>query len=452
MMVIGMKFYKSYKKTAYLLSALLLIACQPPAPSDERLSTSANSEIIDTPLIISADSVTMTPDHILSIKPSRYQPSLGLQGNIEPVKQTQLTAARSLVIEQVLVTKGQWVEKGSPLLIVRHQTDSSKQTVKPNETNAKNSDSANASTITLNNGATTSEPTAPLLKDKQDSNSKEKNINNNKSTNLKSDLNTPNAKPSDSESKANNNPSITINSDMKGEVINRPALSSANNSDSAIATKPKSVGSENLSQPIIIRASFSGRIDSLYIEPGQEIDARKPLLILSDETDLRFIATLPIQAEPQLSVGQTVNFTTRGLVEKFTGQVSNLLASNEPGKLLVYVHVIKNDASRNTLKPDMLVTGRVNYGQIEVGTIVPKQALHDVDLTTLQTPPYQSIMPLTANVWIIRQDQRLTRQPVEVIEYDPSTGQYLIAGISNDSLICLAELPIESAGKKVIIS
>ena len=102
--------------------------------------------------------------------------------------------------------------------------------------------------------------------------------------------------------------------------------------------------------------------------------------------------------------------------------------------------------------PQRHVIGRVNYGQIEVGTIVPERAIHDVDLSELQKQPYQPLSPLKANVWIIKQDQRLTRQPVEVIEYNPSTGQYLIAGISNDSLICLADLPIESAGKKVVIS
>ena len=127
-------------------------------------------------------------------------------------------------------------------------------------------------------------------------------------------------------------------------------------------------------------------------------------------------------------------------------------ATSQPKKLLVYVNVIDNEASRDKLLPDMKVTGRVNYGQIDVGTIVPKRALHDVDLTELQTSPYKPLSPLTANVWIIGQDQRLTRQPIEVVEYDPITKQYLIAGISNDSLICLADLPADAKGKKVNVS
>lgn len=77
---------KGLKNSAYLCSALLLLAaCQPSPPTDEPV-TAENSETVETPIIIDDDSVTLTPDHILSIKPSRYQPSIGLQGVIEPIK------------------------------------------------------------------------------------------------------------------------------------------------------------------------------------------------------------------------------------------------------------------------------------------------------------------------------------------------------------------------------
>lgn len=86
-MVTVMTAFKHSKKSLYLLGALLLAACQPP-PSNSESVVAESEAAIDTPLGITSDSVTMTPDHILSVKPSRYQPSLGLQGNIEPIKQT----------------------------------------------------------------------------------------------------------------------------------------------------------------------------------------------------------------------------------------------------------------------------------------------------------------------------------------------------------------------------
>lgn len=402
-----------FKTSAYLLSGLLFVACQPPAPIDERITTE-NSKPIDTPILISSDSVTMTRDYILNIKPSRYQPSLGLQGSIEAIKQTQLLAAHALIVEQVLITKGQWVEKGTPLLIVRPQAITDQQTK------------------VSNSNISESLASKKLLSNEQDD-----------------------------KALSSKNSDVTINAANvdEADTSNQPESHNTDNGNSSVTSNADdsnidkdSVTPEKTSQLITVRASFSGRIDNLYAQAGQQMAARAPLLHLSDDNDLRFIATLPIQAEPQLSVGQNVNFTTEGMTDKFTGQVSKLMASAQPDQLLVYVHVINNEISRGKLFPKMLATGRVNYGQIEVGTIVPRNALHDVDLTTIQKPPYQSLVPLTANVWTIKQNQRLTRQPVEVINYDPSSKQYLIAGISNDSLICLADLPVESAGKLVVVS
>ena len=407
-MVIGMTFFMRslhymrficlqtapLKKSVYILSALFLIACQPTSPT-EALS-SDNNEPVDIPLI-SADSVTITPDHILSIKPTRYQPSLGLQGRIEPIKQINLMAAQPLTVEQVLVSDNQWVKKGTPLVTVRRQEILNK---------AIGSD--------------------------------------NTETNIEAELNTTASNADGASTSDNTSQTSVLN--KKSNVIN-----DNNRAELASNSKGRTTAKQS-SDLITLRARFSGRVENLSVQAGQKIEAQTVLLKLSDETELHFISTLPIEAESQISVGQTVNFTAEDRVDKFTGQVSKVQAVKQPIQLLVYVNVINNEVSRNQLAPDMQVTGRVDYGQIEVGTIVPKIALHNVDLTQIQVPPYKPLRSLTANIWIIGQDQRLTRQPIEVIEYDPLTKQYLIAGISSDSLICLANLPIESKGKKVVVS
>ena len=391
------------KKSAYLLSALFLIACQPTSPTEAL--TSENNEAVDMPLI-SADSVTITPDHILSIKPTRYQPSLGLQGRIDPIKQINLVAAQSLTVEQVLVSENQWVKKGTPLLTVRRQEVSNK---------------------------------AIGLDDTE--------------TNIEAELNTTasNADGATTSDNAIQTPVLNITSDANSKtMLTPPAINDNNSAD--LDNNKDSKALKQTSDLITLRARFSGRVTNLSLQAGQKIEPQTALLQLSDETELHFISTLPIEAESQISVGQTVNFTAEDRVDKFTGQVSKVQAVKQPIQLLVYVSVINNEVSRSQLAPNMQVTGRVDYGQIEVGTIVPKNALHDVDLTPIQVPPYKPLRSLSANIWIIGQDQRLTRQPIEVIEYDPLTKQYLIAGISSDSLICLANLPIESKGKKVVVS
>ncbi len=411
-MVTAMTASRHLRKSIYLFSILFIAACQP-SPINESAVTDTE-ETADTPLIITSDSVTMTPEHILSIKPSRYQPSLGLQGNIEPIKQTTFVAVHPIHIEETLVSEGQWVEKGTPLLVFRRVGTASKAEglKKPEQDNVESNDVNKTNPEDAQNSGANSAQAAP-------------------------DTDIAVVRKTDSESDKTLEAKSAINTDSN--IINE-------NTDVNTAKQDTQYNS------ITIHASFSGRVESLSADAGQQVAARAPLLQISDETKLHFMATLPIQAKPQLSVGQTVNFTAEGISDKFTGQVSKLVSTSQPKKLLVYVNVIDNEVSRDKLLPNMKVTGRVNYGQIDVGTIVPKRALHDVDLTELQSPPYMPLQPLTANVWTIGQDQRLTRQPIEVVEYDPTTQQYLIAGVSNDSLICLADLPVDSKGKKVIVS
>ncbi|MGE6475518.1 efflux RND transporter periplasmic adaptor subunit [Psychrobacter sp. NPDC078631] len=400
------------RKSLYLFSVLFIAACQP-SPINESAVTDTEEETADTPLIITSDSVTMTPEHILSIKPSRYQPSLGLQGNIEPIKQTTFVAVHPIRIEETLVSEGQWVEKGTPLLVFRRVGTASKTE------GLKNPEQGNVESGDAN----------------------QNNPENTQNSDAKSAQAAPDADIAVVR-KSNSDKTLEANS----------AIDTDSNPSTSQDAKVNTAKQDAPYNSITIHASFSGRVESLSANAGQQLAAREPLLQISDETKLHFMATLPIQAKPQLSVGQTVNFTAEGISDKFTGQVSKLVSTSQPKKLLVYVNVIDNEVSRDKLLPNMKVTGRVNYGQIDVGTIVPKRALHDVDLTELQTPPYMPLQPLTANVWIIGQDQRLTRQPIEVVEYDPTTQQYLIAGVSNDSLICLADLPVDSKGKKVIVS
>lgn len=397
----GYKYKESCKKAILKISLSIVIiamaGCQPPEPSIEKPVTDSQPAT-DLPILIDENTVIMAPEHILSIKPSRYQPSLGLQGNIAATKQARFKANQALTVQQVLVEPNQWVEAGTPLFIVERQ-DTTTQ--------------------------------ADTIADNISSNGNDSDIN------LKEDSTVTADTPND----------LTAKSNITTATTDTTLENTVNKSKDKNPSKPKM----NAPSSITIKAPFTGRVDTLSIQAMQQLDINDPMLSLSNDNDLYFVATLPIQAKPRLSVGQTVNFTTAGLSEEFTGQVSKLTASTDD-KLLVDVHIISNDNNRGKLRANMAVSGRVDYGQIEVGTIVPKSAIHDVDLSALTKAPFRPMMTLTANVWIIQQNQRLTRQPVEVIEYDPDTDRYLIAGINNDSLICLAQLPLQSAGKKVIVS
>lgn len=420
-------FKKRCKISAtYVLSACLLVACQPPPATDD---TALNSNDQAAPVIIEADSVLMSPEHILNIKSSRYQPSLGLQSTLEPAEEQKLIAAKDLIIDKILVAEGDWVEKGSPLFVVyRQATNTNSEAKKANTLSDQTLSDSSATKALKDNVSKGNEP--------EDSKSEDKALIEQATSNI---------------SNKNNKESGDIASNLQDTKSQAKAVDTNTNNLPKTATLTSNKN-KSASTPVTVIAKTSGYVSALFIEAGQTVKTGKLLLELGEKSNLHFVATLPIQAKPQLSVGQTVNFSAEALTNTFTGQVSKLTVDNTTKQLLVYVSVIDNEVSRAQLLPGMSATGRVNYGQIEVGTIVPRSALHDVDLSALQKPPYQTAAPLNANIWIIKQDQRLTRQPVEVIEYDPSTEQYLIAGVSNDSLICLADLPVESAGKLVIVS
>ena len=226
-MVTAMTASKLLKNSTYLLSALLLAACQPSPPINEPV-TDENSETVDSPIVITDDSVTMTPDHILNIKPSRYQPSLGLQGKIEPIKQTKLVAAYPINVEEILVTEGQWVEKDTPLLIVRRVQ--SESTATTGRTKAQSSET--------NNAVPDSERTNEAINSKQ-------------------------TRPQDT------------------DIVSKPSQPTAENS-TATAKDVPFVDEEN-SKPqhypynlVTVRASFSGRVKNLYAKTGQKVEARTP--------------------------------------------------------------------------------------------------------------------------------------------------------------------------------
>lgn len=440
-MVIAMTASQWFKKSPYILGVLLITACQPP-PIDEPAIDDSNAKA-DTPLVIDDDSVTMTPDHILSIKMVRYQPSLGLQGSIEPIRQSNFIAAHSVNVQKVLVSEGQVVESGTPLFIVRRLSATDKTT-----------ENANSATNTDTNNNTTPEKTDTSVSDlDQKATETLENMGDTEQTHAQTAMSGAETNSATTSTPETNTSTDTKDRSSKNANTLTEKLSNTNDeSADKMTASSRDPETEVQYNWVTVRASFAGRVEKLTAKAGLDFSARTSLLQLGDENRWRFVATLPIQAEPQLSVGQTVNFSAEEIPEKFTGQISKLTTTSQPKALRVHVNVIDNVTSREKLLPDMQVTGRVNYGQIDVGTTVPERALHDVDLTELHKPPYKPLRPLAANIWIIGQDQRLTHQSIEVVEYNPATKQYLIAGVSDDSLIFLADLPIDAQGKRAIVS
>jgi len=385
--------------------SISLAACQPAAEQatdDATVTATQEGEVA-----ITADTVTLTKDHILNIKSKRYQPSLGLKGTMFAINAITVESPTAAIVQEILVNENQAITAQTPLLTVKVVA------------------AEDAST------ATDSQPAAQASAETTPSTDNEVTTNS---------ANAANATKNAAEAPGDNATTESSNNKGQTETV-------TTNKVTPPSTKTYAIG-----QVIAFKAPFAGRIDQVPVKVGQRVSSKQVLLEMSNPNDLQFIATLPITARPQLSVGQNVTFSVTGLKGNFTGQISHLLPANNPEHLSVHVHIIQHDELHNQLKPGMMVLGQVDYGQIEVGTIVPKSGIHNADLSSLLTPPYRALTPIKATVWIIGQDQRLSRQQITVIEYDPETQQYLVAGINNDSLICLAPLPADAEGKKVVVS
>lgn len=395
--------------------SLGLTACQP--ASDQAITDPNVTDPQKDNAIITEDTVTLNKEHILNIKSKRYQPSLGLKGTLSAIDTLALESPATAIVQDILVNQGQAIKADTDLITLQvvavTKPESNPAARPPSEAASAQSSALPTDSTKATDPTKAADVAKEALPIPAESNS---------------------AKPSNAGNAGSSN--------NKGQ-----AQASAVTKVTPPTTKTYQVG-----QRITFKAPFAGVIDQLPVKAGLRVTPNQILLEMSNPNDLQFIAALPISAKSQLSVGQNVTFTINGLEGNFTGQVSHLLPANNPENLSVHVHIIQHDELHRQLKPGMIALGRVDYGQIEVGTIVPKSGIHNADLTALSTPPHRALTPIKAEVWIIGQDQRLSRQQISVIEFDPETQQYLVAGINNDSLICLAPIPDDSAGKKVVVS
>ncbi|MBS9779366.1 MAG: hypothetical protein KGV51_01945 [Moraxellaceae bacterium] len=210
-------------------------------------------------------------------------------------------------------------------------------------------------------------------------------------------------------------------------------------------------------------------------------EKNQPILTIIDEENWQFISRLPLYTKSQLSVGQHVPFAlvSNKQQAKTTSNKNNLpIETAEPIKLTgqiadiqiipnkeisVSVHIAPTESQKSKFQAGMQVQGKVDFGQIEVGTLVAKTGVHPIlthekygglatDLSVFTQPHAHVVAPVKAYVWIVNQDRSLHKQLVDVIRYHSQSEQYVVAGIPNEVLICLADLPDEVEGRLAHIS
>lgn len=412
---------------AVVMGCLLtsLTACEP--TGGQKPST--------VPFVVTKNGVTLHKSHIISVKTKLYQPSFGLSGLVLPVNSANVLAPADGQLS-IKVQTGQFVNQGHLLAVVTPKviksTPSADKTPK-DDTLHSTQQYPKTDNLTINNLDTTDNPLTTTSKSLP-------------ATTSQADLdNTPSKdalkKPKNAQSNPINNPqnnqeTILTDSTL---VLKTPLL----------LQKPV---------PVLVTSPIDGVI--VWLNDNAHTQKDNAIIQITDTRTFEFVARLPREFAPYLRIGDSVQFTedtqipqtrldeiTQHDKASFAGQIIEVVPNND--ELAVTVQIKPKD---NTLHKGMQLQGRIDYGQLSVGAVVPKHAIADgTSLNALQTPPHKPLIPIDAKVWIIGQDGKLYLKDTKVVEYIPLTKSYLVTGIDTASLIATANLPASANGLAVHI-
>ncbi len=408
---------KAFCLGCLLLGVLGITACQP----------TGGKKPSEFPYFIQNDEIVLHKSHIMAVKTNLYQPSFGLSGIILPKYQANITAPHDGTL--VMVAKvNQLVQKNDTIaLLIPLQTSPTKDTA-----NTQNSPADTA----------------------------------NNPTNDTSDT----KRAHDKSNQGNANDVNHANDDNNSDDSTHGDTAKAHSSrTSPKALTPKQIQPEQTqpeqnkptAPPTQIKSPITGHVFEIYHTDGAQIHKGNAIALIGDTELFEFATTLPSSFERYLTIGQTVQFTNAPTQAPTTrlGELSELHNTSFAGQITdirpvgadiaVTVQIKSND---NSLHKGMQLVGQVDYGQLAVGVVVPQHAIADgANLKELSRPPYKPLRPIAAKVWVIEQDGRLHLPEVSVVEYDSTTKNYLIVGVSQTSLIVTANLPPTAHNLPVVI-
>lgn len=393
-------------------SLLALTACEKAttAKTDTTKKNETTTTTTEKTQTLAKDEIQLLASDVLTTKTERYQPNTTVTGTLEVANQTKVQAVVNSQANQILVKVGDKVKKGQPL-------------------------------VTLN------------LEDSK-----------NKLAQAQSDVIAAQAQANVAQSLASRN-KVLLDKGFVAEIEYERSLADAKAQQQAVNAKQAQLNIvKKMYGDMTITAPMSGVIASRSIEAGQAVSAGQTLMEIIDPSQLEFAANVPSEAQGQVAIGQSVPFTVNNNNTKFVGQVSRIAPQVDAStrQMLIYVKV---NPSENTdqLRAGMFATGTIDYGQIQVGILVPSNAVmlddnakSDAKSDGKATSATTNIKPTNANnqkgyVWLINQEQRFVRQPVEIIKRYDDTNQYLISGVNMGSLVVLVPLPADAVGKKAVI-
>ncbi len=354
------------------------------------------TEADNAKISIHGDNVTLAKAHVMSVKSARYQPAFRLEGVIIPHKQLTLTLPKEGKLDHLNVKVGSTVKSGDVVAKFYQEVI-----------------------------ATQSEPPQN------------------------------NTAQTDAEQNLKEQDKIATTSPAQDQPITSLPSEPTASHDTGINTSTPPLTTLMTKNTFELKSPLSGKVEAIFTTDKDETYAHTtPVMVIFDEKQIKFISPLPADFADYLAVGDGVNFDTEdGRV--FGGQIEKILPNPKvTGMMDIHVAITPEQAKKAELQLGERVGGYVNYGQIDVGVLVPAFAIFDdkldpMDLSDLTVPPHKPATPRPAFLWTVGQNERLALSEIVIIEYHPQSNLYLIAGIGLDGLIVLADLPKHVHGARV---
>lgn len=204
---------------------------------------------------------------------------------------------------------------------------------------------------------------------------------------------------------------------------------------------------------IELSADFNGTVTQLYAVAGTHYPKNTPLIELQDLSTLKFVSRLSATLVDHIKIGDAVTFGIDGVAH--TGQISQVDTVIDDNRLIdVHVMIALTPSQNPQNLLGRSVVGHINYGQIQVGVMMPHAAIFDADMNPVSIdafmkPPHKPETPVDGQIWVIKQNHRLALSPVKLLEYYPKNQQFLVQGITEDSLVVTRALPKSAHDQEV---
>ena len=342
--------------------------------------------------------------------PERYQPTYNLEGALIPVDSAEVATPYPVISASLEVKEGEQVEQGQILAKIESEVSESKLPFISNKFVEVYVDG-----VEVKSNKNSSSSTAEASSKEED--------------NLVA-------------------VTLVLKSPIKGTVTKITDSNTTNEDSSASNSATSNNSAPNDSADNDNENEKNKEADKADSEQSEESDL---MITVTNPQKLQLVGELPLSTQSQLSVGTPVYFTVYELQKEFTGQISHILADPKSDTLIVRAPLVAGENSKALLKPGMQASMTIEYGQIELGVRLPRSAIHEAELDGLTKKRPRPNSPIQGYVWVVDQTQTLVYTPIEVVQYFADSDQFLVSGISNESLVCLADLPRNSDGKTLSV-